>query len=161
MERGPMALFGAIVAVGLGPAMWLGAQFGNATYVPTSPPAVSSEHKPQQNQDKGGAAGSAPQDPTVILNTDPQADIRPLNQETPRALPSASHTKSHGQPSAEPSATSATPAPTDDPGTPPTKSTDPADPPSGGGGDGGPIDPSPPADGGGSSGSGSGTNIGT
>jgi hypothetical protein len=38
MERGPVALFGAIVAVGLGPALWVGAQIGQ---VPVAPPLPS------------------------------------------------------------------------------------------------------------------------
>jgi len=41
VDRGPVALFGAIVAVGLGPALWLGAQFGTATAVPARPATVS------------------------------------------------------------------------------------------------------------------------
>src|SRR3954468_14274200 len=38
MERGPVALFGAIVAVGLGPALGVGAQIGQ---VPVAPPLPS------------------------------------------------------------------------------------------------------------------------
>jgi hypothetical protein len=145
MERGPLALFGAIIAVGLGPAMWLGAQFGNATDVPTSPPAVRSEHNPDQNQDKGGAAGSAPQDPAVIVDTTPRANIKPLD-DTPTARPSSSPSrKPRGKPSASPSASSPTPSPSDDSTPPPTESTDPADPPPGDGTGGGPVQPSPPA----------------
>lgn len=52
MKRGPMALFGAIIAVGLGPAMWLGAQFGQATG-PTAPPVIGVE------SDRGNAPGRA------------------------------------------------------------------------------------------------------
>jgi hypothetical protein len=147
MERGPMALFGAIIAVGLGPAMWLGAQFGNAGDVPSSPPAVRSEQHAGQNQDKGGAAGSAPEDPTVVLETRPRSDIKPLD-DSPRSHPSASSTTEApggGKPSAGPSASASSPATgDDDTSPPPTESTDP---PSGdGGGDDGPVQPSPPAD---------------
>jgi hypothetical protein len=37
MDRGPVALFGAIVAVGLGPAMWLGAHLGRFDVAPSGP----------------------------------------------------------------------------------------------------------------------------
>jgi hypothetical protein len=141
MERGPMALFGAIIAVGLGPAMWLGAQFGNANDLPTSPPAVRSEHNPAQNQDKGGAAGSAPEGPTVVVEPTPRANIKPLD-DTPAARTSSRSTrKAPAKPSTGPSASSPTPSPSDDATTPPTESTDPADPPPGGG----TVPPSPPA----------------
>jgi hypothetical protein len=148
MERGPMALFGAIIAVGLGPAMWLGAQFGNVTDVPSAPPAVRSEQHAGQSQDKGGAAGSAPEDPTVVLETRPRADIKPLD-DSPRSHPSASSTSEapgDGTPSADPSASASSPATgDDDTSTPPAESTDPP-PGDGGGDDGGPVQPSPPAD---------------
>jgi hypothetical protein len=147
MERGPLALFGAIIAVGLGPAMWLGAQFGNVTDAPSSPPAIRSEHNPPQNQDKGGAAGSAPEDPTVVLNTNPRANIKPLD-DTPQSHPSATATsEAEGGHDTDPPPGQATPTPSDDTTIPPTESTDPADPPAGnGGGGGGPVEPSPPAD---------------
>jgi hypothetical protein len=153
MERGPMALFGAIIAVGLGPAMWLGAQFGNVSDVPSAPPAVRSEHRPDHAQDKGGAAGSAPEDPTAVLDTDPRADIKPLNDPARPQRSASNTTTSPGKdkPSAEPSESSSAPATGDDSSPPPSESTDPADPPSGdgggsGGGDDGPVQPSPPAD---------------
>jgi hypothetical protein len=145
MERGPLALFGAIIAVGLGPAMWLGAQFGSATDVPSSPPAVQSEQhaRQNQNQDHGGAAGSAPEDPTVILETKPRANIKPL--ETPAARPSSSSTgKARGKPSTSPSASSPTPSPSEDASTPPTESTDPTGGGGSGGGGSGPAPPTPP-----------------
>jgi len=148
MERGPMALFGAIIAVGLGPAMWLGAQFGNSTDVPTSPPAVRSELNPDQNQNNGGAAGSAPEDPSVIVEPTPRANIKPLDDARTARPSSSPSRKPPGKPSAGPSASSSTPSPSDDTTTPPAEPTDPADPPPGGGtgGGGGPVQPSPPAD---------------
>jgi hypothetical protein len=152
MERGPVALFGAIVAVGLGPAMWLGAQFGNAIETPAPPPAVRSEQHPnQQLQDRGGSAGSAPENPTVVLDTKPRANVKPLGK--PSASPT-SQTPSD-DPSTEPSA-SPSPTPTADPTTPSTDPTDATDPPGGGNG-GGTLPPSPPSgSGSGDGGSGSG-----
>lgn len=124
MERGPMALFGAIVAVGLGPAMWLGAQFGAMGTVPSRPPAVSSELQPNSTatQQKGGEAGSAPQDPSVVLHTKPKAHYRPLDP-TPSRSPSAS-TKTHrpdpDDPTTEPSPSS---SPSEKPSPSPSEST--------------------------------------
>ena len=41
MERGPLALFGAIVAVGVGPALWMGVQLGAVQgNSPARPPVV-------------------------------------------------------------------------------------------------------------------------
>lgn len=125
MERGPVALFAAIVAVGLGPALWLGAQFGNATVVPERPPAVF-----EANQDKKapGGAGAAPEEPAVT-ETGSKSRYVPLSS-TPSARPSATATsrpaESGGEPSTEPSATRSTPAGA--PSTPQTETTtDPAD----------------------------------
>lgn len=140
MERGPIALFGAIIAVGLGPAMWLGAQFGNVPDAPVRPPAVRSEQ--QLEQDKGGSAGSAPEDPTVVIKTRPRADIKPLGN-TPTAHPSASSTGK--TPGKTKGSTSPSPTPSDDPTTTPTESTGTTDPPPEGGGDGSAPPPSPPA----------------
>jgi hypothetical protein len=147
MERGPMALFGAIVAVGLGPAMWLGAQFGSTDTTPTKPPSVSSEHQggPTQTQGAGQGAGAAPQDPSIVLETRPKANDKPLHRD-----PSTSRSPSRSAtptPSTDPSGTGK-PKPSDGPSTPPTEST--TDP-SGGGqggnpgpGGGGDAPPSPP-----------------
>ena len=67
MERGPLALFGAIVAVGLGPALWLGAQFGNLDLTPTTPPGLTSV----TNQEPvPGGVGAADPD-TADLAPDP------------------------------------------------------------------------------------------
>jgi hypothetical protein len=141
MERGPMALFGAIVAVGLGPAMWLGAQFGAMAATPSRPPAVSSELQPNQapTQQKGGAAGSAPEDPSVVLHTKPGANYRPPHS-TPSPSPSASSTPDRPDPgdsTTDPTEATSSPSPTGEPSTPPTESTsEPTDPPT--------VPPSPP-----------------
>jgi hypothetical protein len=137
-----MALFGAIVAVGLGPAMWLGAQFGAMGATPTRPPSISSEQQsaPTQTQDAGQGAGAAPQDPSIVIETRPKANYKPL-----RRGPSTSKSPSPSatpHPSTGPSGTGG-PTPSDEPSTPPTEST--TDP-SGGGNPnpGGGVPPSPP-----------------
>ena len=143
MERGPLALFGAIVAVGLGPAMWLGAQFGTITLSPRTPPAATSEQNPNHSRDagKGGGAGSAP-DPSVVLESKPRANYKPLRP-TPSASPSASATDTP-DPGNPTSAATTTPTPSDEPSSPPTETTtEPTDPPTGS--TGGPAPPpSPP-----------------
>jgi hypothetical protein len=142
MERGPMALFGAIVAVGLGPAMWLGAQFGAMGTVPSRPPAVSSELQPNQSptQQYGGEAGSAPEDPSVVLDTKPRANYRPLHS-TPSPSRSATSPAESPDPDdspTEPTEATTSPSPSAEPSTPPTESTsDPTDPPT--------VPPSPPS----------------
>jgi hypothetical protein len=143
MERGPMALFGAIVAVGLGPAMWLGAQFGSAIESPVRPPAVTSEQGPtQRSQDKGGAAGSAPEDSAVVVGTDPRADIKPLPEPSSSTRPAGRSSTKSPKPSSDPSADPST-SPSDSTPSEPTESTSsPADDPTGGEA----TPPSPPAD---------------
>jgi hypothetical protein len=147
MERGPMALFGAIVAVGLGPAMWLGAQFGSMGATPTKPPAVTSEHNgvPTQTQDAGQGAGAAPEDPSIVLNTGPKANNKPLRRNPSASTsPSPSARPKSQKPSPDPSSST---KPSGKPSTPPTEST--TDPSGGGqGGNPGPggggAPPSPP-----------------
>jgi hypothetical protein len=138
MERGPMALFGAIVAIGIGPALWLGAQFGNLDVTPNNPPTVVSEQK----VDKGGA-GAAAEEPTV----EPTKHTRyvPLSG-TPSARPSSSATADAPaeQETTEPPV-AAEPTETDDPVIPPVDDTpgtgDPTNPSNG---DEEPVDPAPP-----------------
>ncbi|WP_433828730.1 hypothetical protein ACQP2E_05200 [Actinoplanes sp. CA-015351] len=62
MERGPLTLFGAIVSVGLGPALWLGAQLGTVNVAPNERPApVGEEQYPATDMDFGGVgAGETP-----------------------------------------------------------------------------------------------------
>jgi len=113
MERGPMALFGAIVAVGLGPAMWLGAQFGESTLTPTRPPAVTVQQNSSAEPEGGSGAGDAPVDQTQVIRTEPKAETK-----TVRTAPRA-----------KPPATSPAPSPSesDEPATEPTESTPPTD----------------------------------
>ena len=118
MERGPLALFGAIVAVGLGPALWLGAQFGNVTVPTDRPPAIISEQA-----DVGGGAGSAPEDPATTLETKPRAEIKPLSDRpSPRPSRSASTAEPDDDATTKPPAKTE-PTPTDEPTTPPTEQT--------------------------------------
>lgn len=143
MERGPMALFGALVAVGIGPALWLGAQFGSIDVAPTRPPTVVSE----QADKAPGGAGAAPEEPA----TEPTRHTRfvPLSG-TPSARQSTSAPADAGEPDDQATTQPTTPTEpteTDDPTTPPTDSTtdpaDPTDPATGG------VDPGatqPPAD---------------
>jgi hypothetical protein len=152
MNRGPMALFGAIVAVGLGPAMWLGAQLGAMNAAPNRPPAVSSEHQPNETptqQQEGGGAGAAPENPSPVLKTKARAEYRPMRS---TASPSASRTTKLATPdptdsTTEPTEATTSPSPSAEPSTPPTESTsDPTDAPTDGGGDSDVPPSSPPTD---------------
>jgi hypothetical protein len=140
MQRGPVALFGAIVAVGLGPAMWLGAQFGAMAAAPSRPPAVSSEQQPNQapTQQKGGAAGSAPEDPAVGLDTTPRANHRTLHATMSPRVPASNEadTPDPDDSATDPTEATTSPSPS---ATPPTS--EPTDPPTSGGG----VPPSPPS----------------
>jgi hypothetical protein len=124
MERGPMVLFGAIVAVGLGPAMWLGAQFGQVTVTPlTPPPAVIADSTPGK---AAGGAGAAPEVLTADTGTDPVTELIPLSA-TPSARPSASAAGAveagSPDPTATPSRSSSATTRSTDPTTPSTEST--------------------------------------
>jgi hypothetical protein len=140
-----MALFGAIVAVGLGPAMWLGAQFGHQIETPAKPAAVTSEHSAAARPaDKGGeGAGSVP------TGTDTDSDLPTERTEIKPFATPTSRAPIHLAPT--PTATATTRAPAGNPtgvvSDPTTKPDDPAtkpdDPPAGGGG-GTPAPPSPP-----------------
>ena len=147
MERGPMALFGAIVAVGLGPALWLGAQFGNVSVPPSAPPAVVGEQRVVTGA-PGKGAGAPPVEP--VAEPTRRSGYQPLSS-TPSARPSRSAEPPADQPAEEPTTPPAEetsdPAPSDAPTTPPVEeSTEPAGPPAGeGDGDEEPGDPVPPA----------------
>jgi hypothetical protein len=155
MDRGPIALFGAIVAVGLGPALWLGAQFGRFDVAPPSPPVpVGRTHDTTQLM--GGTAGGENQtgaDNTPVATA--RVHVRPART-TRSAKPSSSPTAT--TPSASPSADdSSSPSPS------PSDSTDPSGNGNGGGGGGGGDDstpPSPPASDGGDNGQGGGNSSG-
>jgi hypothetical protein len=115
-----VALFGAIVAVGLGPALWLGAQFGSVTTVPERPATVV-----EANQDTKapGRAGAAPDDEQQESASTPKSRYVPLSG-TPSARPSASASspaESDGDEVTDPATTE--PTPSQKPSTPPTEST--------------------------------------
>jgi hypothetical protein len=137
MERGPLALFGAIVAVGLGPAMWLGAQFGHVTGTPSNPPAVTV----QQDQGRGGVGAAAPDQPDVI-KTKPKSNVEPLISATPKPHKSSATPSASASASPSESTPSGSPTPSTEKSTPPTDST--TDPPSGGSGGSGGGDQGPP-----------------
>jgi hypothetical protein len=86
-----MALFGAIVAVGLGPAMWLGAQLGQVTLIPDRPPAATTVQNDVVPRG-GSGAGDAPTDAEAI-RTEPKADTEPLTR-TKAARPSTTKSPS-------------------------------------------------------------------
>src|SRR5690349_18985702 len=58
MERGPMALFGAIIAVGVGPALWLGVQLGAVDAVTRPPSTTVREELPAAVQNDQGGYGA-------------------------------------------------------------------------------------------------------
>src|SRR3954452_1388684 len=93
MERGPLALFGAIIAVGLGPALWLGAQFGRLPAPPNMPATVVVEDTGRTVP--GGAGAGADQHTTrdtdvrrPVTGTRSAQPVRTV----PRTTPSPSHT---------------------------------------------------------------------
>src|SRR6478672_10849061 len=92
MDRGPAALFGAIVAVGLGPAMWLGVRLGAVETAPVRPPVVS-EHTAGSEQLVGG---SGPVDDSTVKARPRTTVLRLSNSPAPKAhTRTASPTPSH------------------------------------------------------------------
>jgi hypothetical protein len=154
MERGPVALFGAIVAVGLGPALWLGAQFGRFDAAPPRSSVSVDQTHADNTQLLGGSGAGATEtgdDNNAPIRTTPRAHVLPLT-----TSPSASPSSSHAIPSASASDHSSGPGPSDHPSASPSQSTAPSD----GSGDGDDsVPPSPPTDGG-SGGSGGGNGDG-
>lgn len=121
MERGPLALFGAIIAVGLGPALWIGVQIGpTSPSNPVRPPAVVGEQGAEKAGQLLGGSGAgeessgdpAPRGNVLPLTTSPKVKTSP----SPVPEPSESTT------SPQPDPTRTTTDPTDpatpaDPGT--------------------------------------------
>ncbi|GIM69653.1 hypothetical protein Aau02nite_37120 [Amorphoplanes auranticolor] len=127
-----MALFGAIIAVGLGPAMWLGAQFGQVTLSPERPPAVTTVQNDVEAPRGGSGAGDAPTEAEAI-RTEPKADTEPLTRTknarpagTKSPTPSPSTSEKPSTPPTDP-VSSDTPDPGDNGTTPPTESSTPPD----------------------------------
>ena len=129
MDRGPLALFAAIVAVGLGPAMWLGAQFGRIEVAPPQPPAYVGEQRPESAQVVGGSGAqdtSAGHNSTI--RTTPQAHVLPLTTRRPAATPSTGATSNARSASASPSApASSPPSHSGEPSASPSQSPEPSD----------------------------------
>jgi hypothetical protein len=156
MERGPLALFGAIVAVGLGPALWLGAQFGRFDVAPPRPPVPVDRTQDNTTTQLMGGAGGGENDTGDVdtpARATPQAHVIPMTI-GPSATPSSSPTDP------DPSTSGSDPGdstPSDSPSATPS---DPIDPPTGTGGDDS-VPPSPPTSGGGPGGGNDGGTGGT
>lgn len=124
MERGPLALFGAIIAVGLGPALWMGVQLGVAQQGdPVRPPAVGGQ-VPEPAQNLLGGAGAGDQTGGSTTVTDPRGNDRPSpSASVTDPSPSASHAPTRA--ATTPPTTRPTTAPTTEPATsaPPSEST--------------------------------------
>jgi hypothetical protein len=152
MDRGPAALFGAIVAVGLGPAMWLGVRLGAVEVAPSKPPAVVGEHTSGPDRLLGGT-GAGDDSP---LGEEPEVAATPRGRVLPptkKPSPSATSTSPVATTSATPSSTPST----DQPTTPPTESTTaPTAPSTGTSTTSSAPPPAPPAGGGSSEGPGAG-----
>ncbi|GIM97014.1 hypothetical protein [Paractinoplanes toevensis] len=121
MERGPTALFWAIVAVGIGPAMWLGVRLGAVEVAPSNNPAVVGERTSGPDRLVGGTgAGDSPLDDPAV-NATPRGRVLPL---TSSASPSPSAaTSTSPSPLGTTSATASTEPSTEPPTTAPTEST--------------------------------------
>jgi hypothetical protein len=136
-----MALFGAIVVIGLGPAMWLGAQFGAATETADRPPTVTTV---QQNgtPSGGSGAGDAPTGAGEITD-EPVANNQPRSTRTVRPRPArSSPSPSESETSPTPPVQTSSPSPSKPPVDPPQESTTPpTDPPTKD------VPPSSPSDG--------------
>lgn len=135
MERGPLALFGAIVAVGLGPAMWLGAQLATVVAVPTSgtPAAVSSQRPPSATPtDDGGGAGAATNNPAIVLQPTDRGHDQPM-RDARSVSPSPRPSRTSATSTVPPTRATTTPSPSSaSPSTPPTEHTGTSAPPTGG-----------------------------
>ncbi|MBO3739765.1 hypothetical protein [Actinoplanes flavus] len=123
MERGPLALFGAIVSVGLGPALWLGAQLGAVNLAPSQRPAPVNEQFPGVDMDFGGAgAGDPAVDPMSTFPFTPYHRPTSTAPAKPRHAATASPTTLEPvQPSPPPASPSSSPpaSPSTSPSAPP------------------------------------------
>lgn len=141
MDRGPLALFGAIVAVGLGPALWLGVQFGGVEQAPVRNQPAVIEQQPAGREVFGGtgAGGATSTQENHEVKTVPHRKAEPVTR-TPSRKPSPSPSPSAEPETSEPTSpgTSTDPQQPSDPvshPSDPTTSDDPSvppDPPTGG-----------------------------
>jgi hypothetical protein len=91
MERGPLALFAAIIAVGLGPALWLGAQLAVVGTLPIAPPPVSAEYDTAETARPGtGSKPSRGSPPLADTDTDTAAKPRYVPAGPPAHRPGGS-----------------------------------------------------------------------
>ncbi|WP_221325939.1 hypothetical protein [Actinoplanes sp. L3-i22] len=153
MERGPMALFGAIVAVGLGPALWLGVQLSTDDVPPRTPPATIRQQLPAAVTDQGGyGAGEESDDstgPALDWITPSAAAVTTSSSPSPSASASPSVSPSASiSPSApvstEPTGSAEPSTPPAEPSTEPTGDDDGSEPPTPPTSD--PGEPTSPAD---------------
>lgn len=129
MVRGPMALFGAIIAVGLGPALWLGAQFGQLDITPSAPPP-----KVTVDADRGNAPGragaavdeSSLEAPEKIVRENTGRELVPLSS-TPSSRPSSRAPQLKPTPGRTVSIAPTRPTAPPTPSSPPPSSTVPAE----------------------------------
>ncbi|GIE29145.1 hypothetical protein Ait01nite_021900 [Actinoplanes italicus] len=129
MERGPLALFGAIIAVGLGPALWLGAQLGAVNLAPGQRPGTVDEQFPGADMDFGGAgAGDLADDgPVITYSYSPPTETSPVPKLVATSRPSPARTvpprppaSPSRSPSVSPSASTSSSPPEDPPTGPST-----------------------------------------
>jgi hypothetical protein len=127
MERGPLALFGAVVAVGVGPALWLGAQLGAVNLTPGQRPAPVEEQFPGADLDFGGAGAGdlADDEPVVTYSYSPPASPVPKLVATSRPSPARTVPPSppaSSAPPVSPSASVSPPAAEEEPSADPSTS---------------------------------------
>ena len=125
MDRGPVALFAAIVAVGLGPALWLGAQVSGIKSVPSRPPGVVSDRTTGPRHLLGGSGAGAGEKATgndSVIRSTPRAHVRQLPN-SPSARPSASGTPPTSAGGSVTPSISVEPSRSPSSDTPPTEST--------------------------------------
>jgi len=129
MERGPLALFGAIIAVGLGPALWMGVQLGGPQQPgPARAPAANVQDTENTRQDQlGGSGAGADSSDNSPVDVDPRGNVLPLTSEptadpSPSATTTPAPTSTTTAPPTEPARTTAPPTepPTTAPSTEPT-----------------------------------------
>ncbi|MEU4560310.1 hypothetical protein AB0F72_18185 [Actinoplanes sp. NPDC023936] len=136
MARGPSTLFGAIVAVGVGPALWLGAQLGTADVAPNErPSAVVGEQYSESDMDFGGVgAGETPDRADWIRVYPDRDDSETTSSPAPKrtSMSPAAVVVTPGSPSPSPSspAVPSSPPPPSDPAVSPSPSLEEEPPPS-------------------------------
>lgn len=125
MERGPMALFGAIVAVGLGPALWLGVQLSDDDAPVGKPPATIRQQVPAAVETDQGGFGAGSEETTgpaddwiapaparpIVTSVSPSASVSLSPSASVSPSPSLSASPSESvEPSVSPSVPSAEPS---------------------------------------------------